>query len=184
MNISPCGMSASPQDWACWLLAATRLASGFEEIYLDPSRRGLRPSSRMRGDGAPKSAKSLWLVPCGTRAPSGAPITAVAASGPAFVRSVARECADRSVSQLLAGTPSGPGGSSNAARVPRCDEARRRRTPSRLKTPHETPLTGRSEADDTAGAEGGDKPKQIFPPPERGRQARSSAASRIARKRR
>ena len=31
------------------------------------------------------------------------------------------ECADRSVSQLLAGTPSGPGGSSAAARVPRCD---------------------------------------------------------------
>ena len=55
------------------------------------------------------------------------------------------ECADRSVSQLLAGTPSGPGGSSNAARVPRCDEARRRRTPSRLTTPHETPLTGRGE---------------------------------------
>ena len=53
------------------------------------------------------------------------------------------ECADRSVSQLLAGTPSGPGGSSNAARVPRCDEARRRRTPSRLTTPRETPLRGR-----------------------------------------
>ena len=52
----------------------------------------------------------------------------------------ARKCADRSVSQLLAGTPSGPGGSSNAARVPRCDEARRRRTPSRLTTPHETPF--------------------------------------------
>ena len=55
------------------------------------------------------------------------------------------ECADRSVSQLLAGTPSGPGGSFDAARVPRCDEARRRRTPSRLTTPHETPLTGRGE---------------------------------------
>ena len=33
---------------------------------------------------------------------------------------------DQSVSQLLAGTPSGPGGSSNAARVLRCDEARGR----------------------------------------------------------
>jgi hypothetical protein len=100
----------------------------------------------MRGDGTPKSAKSLWLVPCGTRAPRGAPITAVAAPGPAFVRSVAQaNCADRAVSQLLAGTPSGPGGSSAAARVPRCDEARRRRTPSRLTTPHETPLTGRGE---------------------------------------
>ena len=48
-------------------------------------------------------------------------ICGVPATGPAFVRSVARECADRSVSQLLAGTPSGPGGSSNAARVPRCE---------------------------------------------------------------
>ena len=39
----------------------------------------------------------------------------------------------RYISQLLAGTPSGPGGSSAAARVPRCDEARRRRTSSRLR---------------------------------------------------
>src|SRR4029078_7271784 len=30
MNISPCGMPASPQDWACRLLAATLRASGFE----------------------------------------------------------------------------------------------------------------------------------------------------------
>ena len=52
---------------------------------------------------------------------------ALLSSGPSRI-----ECADRSVSQLLAGTPSGPGGSSNAARVPCCDEARRRRTPSRL----------------------------------------------------
>ena len=59
-------------------------------------------------------------------------------SGPSRI-----ECADRSVSQLLAGTPSGPGGSSNAARVPSCEKARRRRTSSRLTTPHETPLTGR-----------------------------------------
>ena len=43
---------------------------------------------------------------------------ALLSSGPSRI-----ECADRSVSQLLAGTPSGPGGSSNAARVPRCDEA-------------------------------------------------------------
>ena len=58
---------------------------------------------------------------------------ALLSSGPSRI-----ECADRSVSQLLAGTPSGPGGSSNAARVPRCDEARRRRTPSRLTTPHDS----------------------------------------------
>jgi len=60
-------------------------------------------------------------------------------SGPSRI-----ECADRSVSQLLAGTPSGPGGSSNAARVPRCDEARRRRTSSRLRNAsRERPLEGR-----------------------------------------
>ena len=54
------------------------------------------------------------------------------------------ECADRSVSQLLAGTPSGPGGSSNAARVPSCEKARRRRTPSRLRNAsRERPLEGR-----------------------------------------
>ncbi len=55
-----------------------------------------------------------------------------AATGPALVRSVAHLCADRAFSQLLAGTPSGPGGSPDAARVPRCDEARGRRTSSRL----------------------------------------------------
>jgi hypothetical protein len=66
------------------------------------------------------------------------------APGPAFVRSVAHQCADRSISQLLAGTPSGPGGSSAAARVPRCDEARRRRTSSRLRNAsRQRPLEGR-----------------------------------------
>ena len=112
---------------------------------------------RMRGDGAPKSAKSLWLVPCGTRAPSGAPITACCGIGPCFrpVRRAAN-CADRSVSQLLAGTPSGPGGSSNAARVPRCDEARRRRTPSRLTTPHEAPLNWTRWVHHKRGSGGGD----------------------------
>ncbi len=57
---------------------------------------------------------------------------ALLSSGPSRI-----ECADRAVSQLLAGTPSGPGGSSAAARVPRCDEARRRRTSSRFTTPHD-----------------------------------------------
>ena len=127
----------------CGLLAATRT----------------RPECE--GDGAPKSAKSLWLVPCGTRAPSGAPITAVPASGPAFVRSVARECADRSVSQLLAGTPSGPGGSSNAARVPRCDEARRRRTSSRLTTPQDHAPQRTRCVHDKRGLEGGDCAGQL-----------------------
>ena len=44
------------------------------------------------------------------------------------------------VSQLLAGLHSEPGGSSDAARVPCCDKTRRRRTPSRLTTPHDAPL--------------------------------------------
>ena len=41
------------------------------------------------------------------------------------------------VSQLLAGTPSGPGGSPDAARVPCCNRARGRRTSSRFTTPHD-----------------------------------------------
>ena len=45
-------------------------------------RRGKRPE--FEGDGAPKSAKSLWLVPCGTRAPRGAPIADVSGNGPCF----------------------------------------------------------------------------------------------------
>ena len=84
-------------------------------------------------------------------------------SGPSRI-----ECADRSVSQLLAGTPSGPGGSSNAARVPPCEKARRRRTSSRLTTPHETPLNWTRWVHHTAGAEGGDKPRQIFSLPLKG----------------
>jgi hypothetical protein len=36
-----------------------------------PCRDAMRPD--LRGDGAPRSAKSLWLVPCGTQAPRGAP---------------------------------------------------------------------------------------------------------------
>jgi hypothetical protein len=42
-----------------------------------------------------------------------------------------------SVSWLPAGTPSGPGRSSDTARVLRCDEARGRRTSSRFTTPHD-----------------------------------------------
>jgi hypothetical protein len=84
-------------------------------------------------------------------------LRAFSGTGPCFrpVRRAAN-CADRSVSQLLAGTPSGPGGSSNAARVPRCDEARRRRTPSRLTTPHETPLNWTRWGHDTRGLGDGD----------------------------
>ena len=107
-----------------------------------------RDASRVRsvkGGWRAEKRKILWLVPCGTRAPRGAPITAFPAPGPRF-RPVRRASnrADRAVSQLLAGTPSGPGGSSAAARVPRCDEARGRRTPSRLRNAsRERPSDGR-----------------------------------------
>src|SRR4029079_16860367 len=68
-----------------------------------------RALSSVEGDDAPKSA-NLWFVPCGTRAPLGAPIAAVTAPGPALVRPATLERADLSFSQLLTGTPSGPGG--------------------------------------------------------------------------
>ena len=58
--------SVARSNKACGLLAATLT----------------RPECE--GDGAPKSAKSLWLVPCGTRAPRGAPIAASSGNGPCF----------------------------------------------------------------------------------------------------
>jgi hypothetical protein len=64
----------------------------------------------VRGDGAPKSA-NLWFVPCGTRAPLGAPIaTSLRHRAPLAGES-------RSISQLLPGAPSGPGRSSDTARA-------------------------------------------------------------------
>jgi hypothetical protein len=55
-------------------------------------------------------------------------------TGPCFSPPASPRMACRGVSQLLAGTPSGPGGSSDAARVPMLRPgARRRRTSSRLK---------------------------------------------------
>ena len=60
----------------------------------------------------------------------------LSAPGPAFSAGLNLPA---SVSQLLAGTRSGPGGSSDAARVSRCDETRRRRPSSQLTTPRETP---------------------------------------------
>src|SRR6185503_5657709 len=50
-------------------------------LLLSAARFGVR---MMRGDGAPKSAKSLWLVPCGTQAPSGAPTRAHFGALPRF----------------------------------------------------------------------------------------------------
>ncbi len=64
--------------------------------------------------------------------------------------------ADRAISQLLAGTPSGPGGSSAAARVPCCDKARGRRTSSRFTTPHDRAPQWTRCAHDTRGSERGD----------------------------
>jgi hypothetical protein len=78
------------------------------------------------------------------------------ASDPALVRSVALERADRAFSQLLAGTPIGPGGSSDAARVPCCDKARRRRTSSRLTTPHDRAPQWTRWEQFTRGLESGD----------------------------
>ena len=85
------------------------------------------------------------------RAPAAFSGTALLSSGPSRI-----ECADRSVSQLLAGTPSGPGGSSDAARVPRCDEARRRRTSSRLTTPHDRAPQWTRWVQSKRGSGGGD----------------------------
>jgi hypothetical protein len=75
---------------ACDLLAATRQRPGFG------------------GSGAPKSA-NLWLrIRCRTRrAPLGAPHAALVGSGPCFT--LPAQC--RSISQLLAGIHSDPGGS-------------------------------------------------------------------------
>ena len=126
LNLQP----PAPSPQLVWCLRACGI----------PCRDAFSRVRSVRGDGAPKSAKSLWLVPRGTRAPSRRANhgvfrhRALLSSGPSRI-----ECADRSVSQLLAGTPSGPGGSSNAARVPRCDKARRRRTSSRLTTPQTRP---------------------------------------------
>jgi hypothetical protein len=86
------------------------------------------------GDGAPKSANPMVRVPLpehagasrrSSRDVSGhrAPLRLKAGSNSAL----------SAVSQLLAGTLSGPGGSPGAARVPMLRaRARRRRTPSRL----------------------------------------------------
>ena len=89
----------------------------------------------MRGGGAPKSA-NLWLRdPCGPqRAPLGAPFAAsVRHRAPLSGQGLAlkQERNTQVVSQLLAGTRIGPGGSSDTARVPCCGKARRRHTPSR-----------------------------------------------------
>jgi hypothetical protein len=63
---------------------ASRMAGsvrGFGHVVSLPRRVRVRS---LRGDGAPKSAKSLWLVPCGTQAPRGAPITTFSGNGPCF----------------------------------------------------------------------------------------------------
>ena len=101
---------------------------------------------------------------------------ALLSSGPSRI-----ECADRSVSQLLAGTPSGPGGSSNAARVPRCDEARRRRTPSRLTTPHESAPKWTRWGQSMRGLGGGDYAGTTHPLSSSRRKPGSRSAARSKR---
>jgi len=79
----------------------------------------------------------------------------LSAAGPAF----SADLMPASVSQLLAGTPSGPGGSSDAVRVLRCDETRGRRTPSRyLTSPHDAPLNWTKWGQSKRHAARGDKP--------------------------
>ncbi len=58
-------------------------------------------------------------------------------TGPRFLHRVRIDLRPGFISWLPAGTHSGPGRSSDAARVLRCDEARGRRTSSRFTTPHE-----------------------------------------------
>jgi hypothetical protein len=163
---------------ACVLLAATRL--GVRGLYNRPS---------LRGDGAPKSA-NLWLVSRfrDTRAPLGAPVAAIFAfhAGPRFRRkcpaavlssrlgSSLRDPRRRErrqsafglgltvVSQLLAGPRNGPGRSPGAARVTcQRDKPRRRRTPSRLTTPHDAPFKWTRWGECTRGLQGGDNVRPL-----------------------
>ena len=114
LNLQP----PAPSPQLCLVLARMRI----------PCRDALSASGVIRGMARRKAQNPYGSCLAARGRLAARQSRRFAAPGPAFVRSVALECADRSVSQLLAGTPSGPGGSSNAARVPRCDEARRRRT--------------------------------------------------------
>src|SRR5665648_159403 len=81
--------------------------------------------------------------------------------------------------QLLAGTPNGPGGSSDAARVLHCDEARRRRTPSRNHdASRERPFSGRGGDMIRQVRRAGIRWAQIIPP-----RAGRAVAPRSSRKR-
>jgi len=84
-------------------------------------------------------------------------------SGPRFSPVCTHLRVGRAFSQLLAGTPSGPGRSSAAARVPRCDEARGRRTSSRFTTPHDRAPQWTRWVDDKRRLKGGDKPGTALP---------------------
>ena len=53
-----------------------------DKTYDSFPRRGKRPE--FEGGWRAEKRKSLWLVPCGTRAPRGAPITAFSGTGPCF----------------------------------------------------------------------------------------------------
>jgi hypothetical protein len=63
---------------------------------------------------ARRKAQTYGVVPCGTRAPRGVQSRRFANTGPRFPYAGLPQ----PISQLLAGTPNGPGGSPDAARVP------------------------------------------------------------------
>lgn len=84
------------------------------------------------------------------RAPLGAPLRHLFGTGPRFQRPAVaspRKTMRRTVSQLLAGTRSGPGRSPGAARVAFCEKTARAPHPvPHPRTPHDAPFEGRSEA--------------------------------------
>jgi len=107
-----------------------------------------RGSTPRKGDGAPKSA-NLWFR--ASLRKHGGRLSARQSQrlyGPCFSPPASPRIACRGVSQFLAGTPSGPGGSSGTARelvLRTC--ARRRRTSSRSpRRLARTPLNGRGDA--------------------------------------
>jgi len=143
---APNGACALPQgESGCLLDGHGRHAHTFP-------RRGMRPGHE--GDGAPKDAnlvaRALRHAGASRRAVHG-----VYGSGPRLTIPATRRVAS---SQLLAGTPSGPGGSSGAARVPCCDKNRGRRTPSRLDARlAKRPSSGRGEPESNRTLKRGDK---------------------------
>jgi hypothetical protein len=160
-------MPASPQDWACRLPAATRFQRPTDRRVGKAKyahRSGIPPyGPSLRGDGAPKSAKPYGSCLAARGRLAARQSRHLLGSGPRFSPVCTHLRVGRAFSQLLAGTPSGPGRSSAAARVPRCDEARGRRTSSRLTTPHDRAPQWTRWVDDKRRLKGGDKPGTALP---------------------